>query len=53
MYLEENPWEVIEYRLQKLQTERPRHLCHPHQPVGGVGVDQLAQVLQGTEHGIV
>lgn len=43
--LQEDSWEVVEHWLQKLQAKRARHLCHAHQPVRGIRIDQLTQVL--------
>lgn len=49
LYLQEYTGEIIKNRLQQLKAKRPCHLCHPHQPVGGVSIHQLAQVLQEGE----
>ena len=43
--LQEDSREVIQHRLQQLQTERARHLRHAHQPVRSVSVHQLTQIL--------
>lgn len=45
-YLQEYAREIVKNGLQQLETKCPRHLCHAHQPVGGISVHQLAQVLQ-------
>ena len=44
-YLQEDSGEVVEDRLKELQAKGPGHLRHAHQPVGGVCIHELAQVL--------
>lgn len=46
VHLQKNLRKVVQHRFQQLQAERARHLRHAHQPVGGVSVHQLTQILK-------